>query len=286
MRFVFVVGDEVTTESRVTAGGGGYDAGTERKGSRGASRTTEKVARSDLTGAGGETGQPAVLFTRSDRVEKDAPLFWRKSRIVWAFSLRHCQKRNILQSKKLKRGDEEIASRFFACAAARPAPGKALPMDVSLTYATQLKGMLDKSDGKDKFVALLQYAAMFVGAGEPGVALSAQKSLSVARKPFRVFKPIEFLMPLVEKPPKGKGVGACLAYVSSRFVCACPTKHEETLSEGTPSEVVVAICKFAKATTVYFFFYWRRIFFRMMTSIKTPSQANHLFLSKTLTPKP
>ena len=86
-------------------------------------------------------------------------------------------------------------------------------MDVSLTYANQLKGLLAKADGKDKFVALLQYAAMFVSAGEPGAFLAAQKSLSAARKPFRVFKPVEFLMPLVERPPKGKGLGACLAYV-------------------------------------------------------------------------
>lgn len=86
-------------------------------------------------------------------------------------------------------------------------------MDVSLTYANQLKGLLAKADGKDKFVALLQYAAMFAAAGEPGAFLAAQKSLSAARKPFRVFKPVEFLMPLVERPPKGKGLGACLAYV-------------------------------------------------------------------------
>lgn len=82
-----------------------------------------------------------------------------------------------------------------------------------MTYANQLKGLLAKADGKDKFVALLQYAAMFVSAGEPGAFLAAQKSLSAARKPFRVFKPVEFLMPLVERPPKGKGLGACLAYV-------------------------------------------------------------------------
>ena len=47
-------------------------------------------------------------------------------------------------------------------------------MDASLAYANQLKGLLAKADGKDKFVALLQYAAMFVSAGEPGRALSVQ----------------------------------------------------------------------------------------------------------------
>ena len=89
-------------------------------------------------------------------------------------------------------------------------------MDASLAYANQLKGLLAKADGKDKFVALLQYAAMFVSAGEPGRALSVQKSFSAARKPFRAFKPAEFIMPLLEKPPKGKGLAALLAYVGRR----------------------------------------------------------------------
>ena len=108
-------------------------------------------------------------------------------------------------------------------------------MDVSLTYANQLKGLLAKADGKDKFVALLQYAAMFVSAGEPGAFLAAQKSLSAARKPFRVFKPVEFLMPLVERPPKGKGLGACLAYVSVPPEAAAPPRIFAEKQQRVPS---------------------------------------------------
>ena len=116
-------------------------------------------------------------------------------------------------------------------------------MDVSLTYANQLKGLLAKADGKDKFVALLQYAAMFAAAGEPGAFLAAQKSLSAARKPFRVFKPVEFLMPLVERPPKGKGLGACLAYVrvppaearAPARIFAIMASHEKATTRGKPS---------------------------------------------------
>ena len=55
-------------------------------------------------------------------------------------------------------------------------------------YYAQLKGLLAKSDGKDKALALLQYAAMFTAGGEPGYALGVQKSLASARKPFRFFK--------------------------------------------------------------------------------------------------
>lgn len=91
-------------------------------------------------------------------------------------------------------------------------------VDATLAYANQLKGLLAKADGKDKFIALVQYVAMFTSAGQPGVALAVQKSLGAARKPFRVFKPVEFLMPLLEKPPKGRGMAAALAYVRPRAI--------------------------------------------------------------------
>ena len=44
------------------------------------------------------------------------------------------------------------------------------------------------SAGKDKVIALIQYAAMFTSGGEPGLALNVQKSFSAARKPFRLYK--------------------------------------------------------------------------------------------------
>lgn len=47
---------------------------------------------------------------------------------------------------------------------------------------------LAKADGRDKLLALLQYAAMFAAAGVPGRALKVQRNLGAARKPFRVLK--------------------------------------------------------------------------------------------------
>jgi hypothetical protein len=100
-------------------------------------------------------------------------------------------------------------------------------VDATLAYANQLKGLLAKADGKDKFIALVQYVAMFTSAGQPGVALAVQKSLGAARKPFRVFKPVEFLMPLLEKPPKGRGMAAALAYVRPRAILRSPTRRNQ-----------------------------------------------------------
>ena len=57
-------------------------------------------------------------------------------------------------------------------------------MDI-MTYVDQIKGLMAKSDGKDKTIALLQYCAMTIANGEAGNALLIQKSLGVARKPFR-----------------------------------------------------------------------------------------------------
>ena len=55
-------------------------------------------------------------------------------------------------------------------------------------YTKAFQGLLSKSDGRDKLLAAMQYAAMFTSAGAPGVAQQVQKSLAGARKPFRVMK--------------------------------------------------------------------------------------------------
>ena len=59
---------------------------------------------------------------------------------------------------------------------------------MSLDYVKCAQGMLAKSEGRDKLLATLQYAAMFAAAGVPGSALQVQKNLGAARKPFRVLK--------------------------------------------------------------------------------------------------
>eukprot|EP00798_Chlamydomonas_sp_ICE-L_P016871 gene16871-23142_t len=51
-----------------------------------------------------------------------------------------------------------------------------------------LNGFLAKSDGKDKLTALIQYACLFLSAGEPGNIKKVQASVTAARKVFRVLK--------------------------------------------------------------------------------------------------
>jgi hypothetical protein len=55
-------------------------------------------------------------------------------------------------------------------------------------YVKSAQAFLSKSDGRDKLLATLQYAAMVAAAGEAGRALKVQKNLGAARKPFRILK--------------------------------------------------------------------------------------------------
>jgi hypothetical protein len=75
-----------------------------------------------------------------------------------------------------------------------------------IIFSNRMKGLLAKSDGKDKTIALLQYLAMFTSNGTPGNAMSLQKSFGSARKPFRIFKEVEFLLPVIENPPVGNHI--------------------------------------------------------------------------------
>ncbi|KAK3282871.1 hypothetical protein CYMTET_9407 [Cymbomonas tetramitiformis] len=73
-----------------------------------------------------------------------------------------------------------------------------VPVDA---YIKAANAFLAKSDGRDKLLAAIQYAAMVVSAGTAGNALLVQKSVSSARKPLRVMKPVETVLPLVFGPP-------------------------------------------------------------------------------------
>lgn len=63
-----------------------------------------------------------------------------------------------------------------------------------------LNGFLVKADGKDKLTALIQYACMFISAGEPGNIKKVQASVTAARKIFRVMRPLESITPLLVQP--------------------------------------------------------------------------------------
>mmetsp|Transcript_14982 Transcript_14982/g.32478 ORF Transcript_14982/g.32478 Transcript_14982/m.32478 type:complete len:241 (+) Transcript_14982:194-916(+) len=63
-----------------------------------------------------------------------------------------------------------------------------------------LNGFLAKADSKDKLTALIQYACMFLSAGEPGNIKKIQTSVTAARKVFRVMRPLECLVPVLNQP--------------------------------------------------------------------------------------
>lgn len=70
-------------------------------------------------------------------------------------------------------------------------------------YKAQLKVLnvfMDKSDGRDKLLALVQYAAMFISAGQAGDVKKVQASVATARKVFRIMRPLEVLNPLLTSP--------------------------------------------------------------------------------------
>jgi len=76
--------------------------------------------------------------------------------------------------------------------------------DTHLTFIFLRKqaaqGFLNKSDGRDKLLAAVQYAAMFISAGNPGDAKKVQASVAAARKVFRILRPLESLSALALNP--------------------------------------------------------------------------------------
>lgn len=85
-----------------------------------------------------------------------------------------------------------------------------------MDYYKCLAGLLGKSDGRDKFLAAIQFVAMWQAAGQaqPGHAGAIAKNLGGARKPFRVLKPLDVLVGLLHMPPaKGPALLALLEKV-------------------------------------------------------------------------
>lgn len=72
--------------------------------------------------------------------------------------------------------------------------------DSTKEHLQVLNGFLAKADGKDKLTALIQYACMFLSAGEPGNIKKIQASVTAARKVFRVMRPLELIIPLINQP--------------------------------------------------------------------------------------
>ncbi|XP_008795374.1 peroxisomal membrane protein 11D-like [Phoenix dactylifera] len=62
---------------------------------------------------------------------------------------------------------------------------------------------LNKAEARDKICRAIQYGSKFVSKGEPGTAQNVDKSTSLARKVFRLFKFVNDLHTLISPPPKG-----------------------------------------------------------------------------------
>ncbi|KAM7472154.1 hypothetical protein LguiA_010337 [Lonicera macranthoides] len=62
---------------------------------------------------------------------------------------------------------------------------------------------LNKAEARDKICRTIQYGSKFVSKGEPGTAQNVEKSTSLARKVFRLFKFINDLHGLISPTPQG-----------------------------------------------------------------------------------
>ncbi|EEC79907.1 hypothetical protein OsI_21452 [Oryza sativa Indica Group] len=62
---------------------------------------------------------------------------------------------------------------------------------------------LNKAEARDKICRAIQYGSKFVSNGQPGPAQNVDKSTSLARKVFRLFKFVNDLHALISPPAKG-----------------------------------------------------------------------------------
>eukprot|EP00262_Sarcandra_glabra_P006634 TRINITY_DN189_c0_g1_i2.p1 TRINITY_DN189_c0_g1~~TRINITY_DN189_c0_g1_i2.p1 ORF type:complete len:236 (-),score=35.57 TRINITY_DN189_c0_g1_i2:177-884(-) len=62
---------------------------------------------------------------------------------------------------------------------------------------------LNKAEARDKICRAIQYGSKFLSNGQPGSAQNVDKSTSLARKVFRLFKFVNDLHALISPPPQG-----------------------------------------------------------------------------------
>jgi len=62
---------------------------------------------------------------------------------------------------------------------------------------------LNKAEARDKFCRAIQYGSKFLSNGEPGTAQNVDKSTSLARKVFRLYKFVNDLHALISPPAQG-----------------------------------------------------------------------------------
>jgi len=75
-------------------------------------------------------------------------------------------------------------------------------LDASRAELAFLVLYLSKAEARDKICRAIQYGSKFLSNGEPGTAQNVDKSTSLARKVFRLFKYVNELHSLLTPPPK------------------------------------------------------------------------------------
>ncbi|ESQ39208.1 hypothetical protein EUTSA_v10001566mg [Eutrema salsugineum] len=79
----------------------------------------------------------------------------------------------------------------------------ATTLDVSRAELALVVMYLNKAEARDKLCRAIQYGSKFLSGGQPGTAQNVDKSTSLARKVFRLFKFVNDLHGLISPMPKG-----------------------------------------------------------------------------------
>ncbi|KAJ6814268.1 peroxisomal membrane protein 11D-like isoform X2 [Iris pallida] len=76
-------------------------------------------------------------------------------------------------------------------------------LDATRAELALLVSYLNKAEARDKICRAIQYGSKFVSNGEPGAAQNVDKTTSLARKVFRLFKFVNDLHALISPPSPG-----------------------------------------------------------------------------------
>ncbi|XP_010523724.1 PREDICTED: peroxisomal membrane protein 11D-like [Tarenaya hassleriana] len=76
-------------------------------------------------------------------------------------------------------------------------------LDVTRAELALIVLYLNKAEARDKLCRAIQYGSKFLSGGQPGTAKNVDKSTSLARKVFRLFKFVNDLHALISPMPKG-----------------------------------------------------------------------------------
>lgn len=86
-------------------------------------------------------------------------------------------------------------------ARARARANRALARITTAPTADEMRALMRRSDGADRVVGFVQDLLMLAGGG-PGACTNIALALNDARWPFRAYKPVENLLPLLRGAPR------------------------------------------------------------------------------------